>query len=73
MKTGSLFSLGFDTADMEKQLGNLIMKVLSRGTATGIPQSPPGKFTLYINRKTVEDMGIRVPPELFNMAERIYP
>lgn len=73
VKTGSLFSLGFDPAEMEKQLGNLIMKVLSRGTAAGVPQSPPEKFTLYLNKKTAEATGIRVPPELLNMAERVYP
>jgi putative ABC transport system substrate-binding protein len=73
VKTGSLFSLGFDPSDMEKQLGNLTMKVLLRGTASGIPQSPPEKFTLYINKKTAETTGIRVPQELINMAERVYP
>jgi len=73
VKSGSLFSLGFDSAHMEKQIGNLVTKVLSRRTAAGIPQSPPEKFTLYINNKTAESTGIHIPPELFNMAERVYP
>lgn len=73
VKTGSLFSLGFDPRNMEKQIGHLIIKVLNRGTAAGIPQSPPEKFTLYVNTKTAEATGIRVPSELLNMAERVYP
>ncbi len=73
VKTGSLFSLGFNPEDMKKQLGNLVIKVVSLGKASGIPQSPPEKFTLYINKKTAETTGIRVPPELLNMAERVYP
>ncbi|MBI5665340.1 MAG: hypothetical protein HZC49_09715 [Nitrospirae bacterium] len=73
VKTGSLFSLGFNPEHMERQIGNLIIKVLNRGSASGIPQSPPERFTLYINRKTAEATGIRVPPELINIAERVYP
>lgn len=73
VKTGSLFSLGFDAADMERQLANLILKVLTRGKAAGVPQSAPDKFTLHINRKTAEATGVHVPPVLLNMAERVYP
>ncbi|MEW6602103.1 MAG: ABC transporter substrate binding protein [Nitrospirota bacterium] len=73
VKTGSLFSLSFDPDDMEKQIMSVTTKVLSRGTAFGTPASPPAKFTLYINSKTAEATGIRIPPDLINMAEKVYP
>jgi len=73
VKTGALFSLSFDPVQMEKQIIDLTAKVLARGTATGIPPSPPEKFTLFVNRKTAEATGVYIPPAVINMAEKVYP
>lgn len=73
VKTGALFSLSFDPVQMEKQIIDMTTRVFYRGTAIGIPPSPPDKFNLYINRKTAEATGVHVPPALINMAEKVYP
>jgi putative ABC transport system substrate-binding protein len=73
VRIGSLFSLGFDTADMGRQLGELTNKVISRGSAGSIAHSPPDNFNIYINRKTADDMKVIIPGELFNKAAKVYP
>jgi ABC-type uncharacterized transport system substrate-binding protein len=73
VRIGSLFSLGFDTVDMGRQLGELTNKVVSRGSAGNIAQSPPDNFNIYINRKTADDMKVAIPGELINKAAKVYP
>ena len=73
VKDGSLVSVVFDIDDMGRQLGNLIRRVVTNGTAAGMPQFPPEKYKVYFNRQTAESMGIRVEPELMKVAEKVYP
>jgi putative ABC transport system substrate-binding protein len=73
VKTGSLFSLGFDTVTMGRQIGGLAEKAITAGSAVNIPQAPPDKFNLYINRKTAESMNIKVSKEIMSLSERVYP
>lgn len=72
VKTGSLFSLGFDLTDMGKQIGEMIHNVVLWGNAYGIPQSPPSKYNLYINKKTGDTMRVAIPPELLTKAKKVY-
>ncbi|MDH4028261.1 MAG: hypothetical protein OEU95_05485 [Nitrospirota bacterium] len=73
VKIGSLFSLGFDTTAMGRQIGEMTNKVVLHGDAKGIPQNPPGSFSLHVNSKTSEIMGINVPPNLLKTARKVYP
>ena len=73
VKMGSLFSLGFNTTSMGRQIGKQAKKVVMHGSASGIPQSPPEIYDLYINRKTSETMRVNIPPILLNTAEKVYP
>lgn len=72
VKIGSLFSLGFDTTSMGKQIGELAKKVVLQGSAAGIPQSPPDRFNLYINNKTAESMNIKIPQNILSLSKKIY-
>jgi len=73
VKTGSLFSLGFDTSAMGQQIGKLANKVITNKSAAGLLAVPPDNFHLYINRKTSETMNINIPPELAKIARKVYP
>jgi putative ABC transport system substrate-binding protein len=73
VKIGSLFSLGFDTTSMGRQIGALAKKVVLQGSTAGIPPSPPDSFNLHINRKTSETMRVNIPSTLLNTAKKVYP
>ena len=72
VKVGSLFSLGFDTTEMGRQIGEVANRVLNKGTATGIPHSSPDKLNLYINRGTSETMSVKIPAALMKTAKKVY-
>ena len=73
VKIGSLFSLGFDTTAMGRQIGEMANKVVLQGNAKGITQDPPGSFSLHVNSKTSEIMGINFPASLLKTARKVYP
>ncbi len=73
VKTGSLFSLGFQTYEMGKQIGSMTNRVVSQGSTSGIPHSPPDNYSLYINKKTADSMNIHLPEELLSRATKVYP
>ena len=73
VKIGSLFSLGFDTTEMGMQIGEMANMVLSKGSASGIPQSHPDRLDLYINSSTSEAMRVNMPETLLKTAKKVYP
>ena len=72
VKMGSLLALVFDESGMGMQIGELAQKVLSSGSASGIPPAPPRRFNLYLNSDTAKTMKINIPAELFKRARVIY-
>jgi ABC-type uncharacterized transport system substrate-binding protein len=72
VKMGSLFSLGFNTTSMGTQIGELAKKVVLLGSASGIPQSPPDRFNLYINNKTAGSMNIKIPQNILSLSKKVY-
>jgi len=72
VKIGSLFSLGFDTSEMGRQIGQITNRVLTKGSASGIQHSSPDKLNLYINSKTSETMSVEIPENLLKTAKKVY-
>lgn len=73
VKMGSLLALVFDEAGMGRQIGELVDRVLSRGSASGMAPAPPERFKLYLNSETARTMNINIPGELLRKAKVIYP
>ncbi len=73
VKSGSLFSLGFDMKDMVKQITSLVGDVIREKRAVDIKPSPPQSFTLHINRQTAKTSGVNVSQKLYRQARRVYP
>jgi ABC-type uncharacterized transport system substrate-binding protein len=72
VKIGSLFSLGFDTAEMGNQIGKITNSVLAKGSATGIRPSSPDKLNLYVNSSTSKTMNMKMPTAILNTAKKVY-
>ena len=72
VKIGSLFSLGFDTSEMGRQIGEITNRVLSEGSASGIQHSSPDTLNLYINSRTSNTMNVKMPAALLKTAKKVY-
>ena len=72
VKIGSLFSLGFDTTEMGRQIGEIAKRVLLKGSASGIQHSHPDKLNLYINSRTSKTMNVKMPAALLKTAKKVY-
>lgn len=72
VKQGALFALVFDHKAVSRQIGAKVQKILNGIEAEELPDSPPGRYNLYINSKTAEKMGIAIPDELLKKAKKVY-
>ena len=72
VKQGSLFALVFDPKSVSRQIGEKVQNILNGVDADEIPDSPPIKYNLYINRNTAHKMGIEIPEEMLRKAKKIY-
>ncbi|MBI5409629.1 MAG: hypothetical protein HZA14_09720 [Nitrospirae bacterium] len=72
VKTGSLFSLVFDEEALGRQIGRLVVNALTQEEASSAPSLPPGRFKLYINKKTAAAMNITIPAKLLETAQKVY-
>lgn len=73
VKIGSLFSLGFDTSAMGRQIGEIANKVLAAGSASGMPGYSPDRLDFYVNTKTSQAMHMSIPDNLLKKAKKVYP
>ena len=69
--SGGLLAYGPDFPAMWRQLGGYIDRVL-KGTRIGdLPVERPTKFTLVINLKTAQALGLTIPPTVLFQADKV--
>ena len=68
---GLLMSYGADVNEIYNRLASLVDKVLRGHKPADIPVEQPTKFSLRINRKTAEAIGIEIPPALLARADEV--
>ena len=63
VKAGALMALAADYREVGIQCGELAVKVLSGDHPSSLPITMPQTITLYLNLKTAETIGLKIPPE----------
>jgi|SRR5689334_366762 len=71
VEAGGLMSYGANLADVHRQAGVYVGRILNGAKPADLPVAEPTKFDLVINSTAAKALGIAIPPKLLVIAEVI--
>jgi ABC-type uncharacterized transport system substrate-binding protein len=70
-RTGGLMSYWFDSVDLHAQAASYIDRILRGASPADLPVQHPMKYSLVINLKTAEALGLTIPPHILFQADEV--
>ena len=71
--TGGLISYGVSISDLDRRSAIYVDKILKGAKPAGLPVEQPTKLELVINRKTANQIGLTIPPNVLTRANKLFP
>lgn len=72
VKNSALMATGIDVYDIGRQAGEMARRILEGEAPDAIPIAHPRKVPLFLNLRTADKLGVRVPDEAVREASKIY-
>jgi putative ABC transport system substrate-binding protein len=70
-EAGGLMSYGENVADFFRRAASFVDKIFKGAKPGDLPIEQPTKFNLVINRKTADELGLTIPPQLYIFADEV--
>jgi ABC-type uncharacterized transport system substrate-binding protein len=72
VQIGYLIAVAFDTNDFGNQIGKMVVRYLNGESIENIRPEEAKSTRIILNMKVADDMGLKIPPDIFQGAWKIY-